>query len=88
MPAVWVNSFSNSHEISMYPNPAGDYLILELNSGNNLVEISDVMGSLVFSQLIKSEKEKISTKSFSPGVYIVSVSNHGFQLNKRLLIAK
>jgi hypothetical protein len=79
---------TNHSEISIYPNPAKDYIKLNIPSnGNNLIRIYDVMGKLIFEQSTADSSLNIPLISFPAGNYVVSVkNNNGGLFNTKLVI--
>jgi hypothetical protein len=64
---------SNAKLVTMYPNPADDKMTLsELTVGENII-ITDMVGKVVLNTIVNKEEEIITTSSFSPGIYYVSV---------------
>jgi extracellular elastinolytic metalloproteinase len=65
---VSVNDISQSN-ISIYPNPANDFIMIE---ANGRVEISDISGKKLMSQELNSGDE-IDLSSLKQGFYFVTV---------------
>jgi hypothetical protein len=66
------NQFEN--EISIYPNPASDYLILNLNGINaNSVEIYNYLSKRVLNTTISSDNQQVFINNLSSGVYFLKV---------------
>ncbi|MBL1220860.1 T9SS type A sorting domain-containing protein [Chryseobacterium sp. L7] len=61
--------FSNVKEITVYPNPASDYLFIKTKSKINAIEIFDMSGKKLPAQL---EGNKVDVKNLNSGSYIVS----------------
>ena len=61
--------------ISVYPNPASDQIIIQVNS--NLVgssySVADLFGRTIISGKISSEKSGVDLLGLYPGVYLISV---------------
>jgi len=82
------NNTENS-SFSIYPNPNNGNFIIEQNTNEtNLLQVFDLMGKLVFSEVIKTSKVIIDAGNLNEGVYIVSVSTNERKINKRLVITK
>lgn len=66
----------SQYEISIYPNPASDNLILNLKGINvHRIEIFNCFGKSVMKDEISEEKQKISINNLSSGVYFLKVFN-------------
>ncbi|NLA25294.1 MAG: T9SS type A sorting domain-containing protein, partial [Bacteroidales bacterium] len=64
---------SNS-EISIYPNPASEYLNIELNQYlTDEVQIYDISGKLLISKAINSNHTQINIADLEQGMYILNV---------------
>ena len=67
----------NNAPLSLYPNPATSYTMLEVNAQNATVTVSDLQGRLLrnFAVTNTSEPIRIETEGFSAGLYFVTVSD-------------
>ncbi len=70
----------NQSGISIYPNPADDFVILKLNNekAENIV-ITDLNGNIVLKQEVSAgtREYKLPIANLSAGVYLVTVSQQG-----------
>ena len=85
-----INKLNNttSANISLYPNPAADYVIIQSSDAISNVVITDLLGNIVLQQTDESIK-KINTLSLQSGVYLVkALTNKGFTDTQKLIIAK
>jgi len=84
-----INKFKNtSTNISLYPNPAADYVVIQSDDLISKVVITDLLGNVVLQQTEESIK-KINTLSLPSGVYLVkALTNKGFTDTQKLIIAK
>lgn len=69
-------SSMNQYNFSVYPNPANNYLQLQL--GNTLtqgqIQIFDMLGKVVLKQEIKNSlQNKIDISTFNPGQYVIQI---------------
>uniref|UniRef100_UPI003217A870 T9SS type A sorting domain-containing protein n=1 Tax=uncultured Draconibacterium sp. TaxID=1573823 RepID=UPI003217A870 len=63
-------------EISIYPNPASEQLVLELVDIENCrLQIIDITGKCLKQYLIRSNKTVISLTQFKPGAYFFVIDN-------------
>lgn len=73
-----VHSDDNSNNLTLYPNPASDFIYLkgiDYKMLSENYEISDINGKELQSGKLES-KNKISIESLSPGVYFLKIDNH------------
>lgn len=76
------------NEISVYPNPAADYLTFNIPDNNNPLsfELYDLQGRKVLSKLIING-ERISLQGLNKGIYFYHITDHQ-TLQKGKLIKK
>ena len=69
-----VDEVENEDQVSIYPNPARENLILETqNSIGEVVQITSITGALILEFIITKEKEKIDVSGFQNGIYFLRV---------------
>lgn len=59
-------------KLILYPNPACDFIVLDIGSNNAVVELYDVFGKTVLSQELPASKQ-ISVSQLQKGIYIYKV---------------
>jgi len=77
-------------QVTIYPNPAKDFLNIGLgnNSGNVLIDIVDANGTKVFVQqqtVQQNSTININTSNFAAGVYFIQVTVNGLTLQKKFI---
>jgi hypothetical protein len=69
----------STDKIKIYPNPAKDNLIIELNGNQDLrkhtISIYNIEGQLIKQLTTKQTKTEIDIQEFSVGVYVVKVNS-------------
>lgn len=83
-----LNDWQNSKTISIFPNPASDYVVLRLPEidKQSIVRITDFSGRIISEKQISTHEIVIETKDIPDGAYIISVTSGGNTLQKKLLI--
>ena len=79
----------NPSEIFITPNPATEYITLQTKRILfSEISITDVKGSLLYSEIVRPTKEKkLSVSSFSKGIYFVKVVlENGNEMVQKLVI--
>ena len=75
--------------ISLYPNPATDFLIINTSSEQNIdISIYNISGQRVYfseNSRINGE-ELISLSDFKPGVYIIKLQTQNNSIAKRIIV--
>ena len=63
--------------ISLYPNPAKDFINVEVTNSKELVgktlKIYNILGTEIKTQLLTSQRNSITINDFKPGMYIVKI---------------
>lgn len=75
---------ASSGEISIYPNPAKDFVNIQSNIKVKSVEIYNMAGQKV----LNSKETKINTTNLKPGVYMVKIKDVANQISSQKLIIK
>jgi len=89
---VSVNASSlNSDIVRIYPNPANDIFNLEFDQNQKIessYEIRRLNGQVVSSGIVPAriQKQKFDTKGLKAGVYLITIRNDDFILNKKVII--
>ena len=81
----------SASSISLYPNPATNYLTITLQGDNKKAEVTimDITGKIFYSTTENETQElKINTKDFAEGVYLVQVKSEDFMATKKLVVKK
>jgi glucose/arabinose dehydrogenase len=74
---------------SIFPNPASDHLIIKIHNGylnNTKCKITDHLGRQVFLQEINELIFKINTKTFSNGIYYLTLSNENNSITRKIIL--
>jgi hypothetical protein len=78
------------NEISIYPNPATEYVNIDLtNFSDELTNISmvDLNGRIVYKKAVSQVTNlSIATDNFEQGIYLITVSNGTKCINKKIVI--
>lgn len=76
---------------SIFPNPASEIINLNINNANNTdqtLNIYNVTGALVKSEMLNQSNRQINIEDLSNGVYIVEIKSKEFIENQRLIIQR
>ena len=83
--AIAQNQFASM--ISVSPNPAHGYTVVNLGSVNNAkIEIVSADGKFVYNTTIKTNIETISLNGFATGLYTVKVTTDGKTIQKKFVV--
>lgn len=72
-------------QISLYPNPAQDYIVLN-SSGKGVVEMIDMTGKTIYTATINDPTQLVDLRSFGKGIYMVKYTTEGNVLTKKIVI--
>ena len=72
--------FAKNPLFNLYPNPASDIVTLNIVNRNNdylTLNIYNVTGTLVKSEMLKQNQRQINVRDLSNGIYMVSIKSKG-----------
>ena len=72
-----VNEVSNELLFQLYPNPASDNvtILYHPENGNATLEIYDLTGKVVGTEIISKASTVVDLKKLSPGIYLIRISD-------------
>ncbi len=76
---IWDNTNAiqdneNQVDLTIYPNPASDYILLKTDLNNYTIDIYDMNAQLVLSKKMQNSSSRIMIKHLPKGIYFVSVN--------------
>lgn len=73
---VGINEFFNEN-ISVFPNPANDFITIDLGNYTEKAEISiyDISGKIVLNKTITEENAKLDISNIPNGMYLIKISD-------------
>lgn len=61
-------------EVSIYPNPATDFVMMEVQGENSFnYTISDLFGRIIDEGYCNCHKKQLNLSNITPGVYIIQI---------------
>jgi hypothetical protein len=82
---------TNEIGLSIYPNPADERLLIELNDfsqWNSTVSVRNSEGKLLLTTFFSTSSLELTTSNFDNGVYFISVENETGIVSKKLVISR
>jgi len=78
-------------QVRLYPNPARDYLVLEVTGGrleNGSLEILDMLGRSLYSETVGYDEGRIvlPLSGFSAGAYALKLSGRNYSLQRTFVV--
>ena len=68
---------NNQLSLSVYPNPASNFMVLQTSQLNGVYEVSSMSGKVITGGVVENIKTTINTDSWSSGTYLVKVMGQG-----------
>jgi len=85
------NLTSKNNLFDLYPNPASDIVTLNIENLNNAdltLNIYNVIGNLVKSEMLKQNNKQINIGDLSNGIYMVEIKSKEWSENQKLIIQR
>jgi len=79
------NGSINSDEISVYPNPAQEYIMLKTDLKTANIRILDLSGKIVYSNVYKGNQQQFNVSDLNKGLYLIEVLSKGNRVVKRFV---
>ena len=81
-------SENQSNNVIIYPNPANDIVSIKLQTQvMEHLKISDVKGSIIYTETLQSNQKQLNTSSFAKGMYFITITTKlGAKFVKKLMI--
>lgn len=76
----------NATNVSVYPNPASDYVTVSSLQKVNNVEIVNTLGQVVYSDNTAANGYNINVKNFERGTYFVKVRTNGKVSTSKIIV--
>jgi subtilase family serine protease len=68
--------------LNLSPNPAIDFIRLEIEGGNNRIQIVNSQGQVIYQEKTSEKILNIHTQNLAPGIYFVIVTNPNGTISK------
>jgi len=88
-----INNIESNNQISIYPNPANDFVIIDFQNFSenvNRIVLCDIQGRQIYSENFTAFTKTINLplKSISNGIYFVEIYSAKGVLTKKLIVQK
>lgn len=72
--------------VNIFPNPATDYITIELLSNNQVsVQLSDIFGKVIMQESFHNTTQ-LNMSSYASGIYYLTLRSEGYSLVKKIII--
>ncbi len=86
-PSIGTEELTNAMEVKTYPNPATDYVMVEVEArGAKTVQLFDMNGAVVNTTTINSNTLKMDVSGLAKGTYVLSITTEFNQYNQQIII--
>ena len=75
--------------LAIYPNPASELINLsinEINNGVSILNIYDIMGSLVKTEILEQNQQQINISELNNGIYLIEIKTQEWTKKQKLII--
>jgi hypothetical protein len=82
---------TENNNIELYPNPASEFVDISFDRSNNddlTLNIYNITGTLVKSEMLKQNQRQINIGDLSNGIYLVEIKSNNFTENQKLIIQR
>ena len=85
-----LNNISNAIAFSVYPNPAGKFVMVQMDEYNSstTVSLKNILGQTVITQPVTAQQTQLELGSLANGVYLVELRQNEKIAVKQLVIVK
>ncbi|MCC6187295.1 MAG: T9SS type A sorting domain-containing protein [Chitinophagaceae bacterium] len=78
---------NDEQQLSIYPNPCQDFVVLKHRADQHQLRIYNTMGQIVLEhKLSPTKEEKIQLQQLVTGIYIVEIEDSQHQLQRTKLM--
>lgn len=77
---------ANFSELSIFPNPTTDYLVVSNATSFDRLRIVNLFGSVVLNQITLGNLTRLDLSDFSPGIYFVRVFSNNQEAIKKISV--
>lgn len=88
---VWATNIIESApalDASVYPNPAQNFIAIELPVNTAEVMISDMAGRLVLQEKLDDSINAVNVSAVTPGVYLITITAGNLRKTQKLVISR
>ena len=79
------DKFTEDNSVSVYPNPAGDFLKVQAKELIKSIELFDVQGRIVHTSIVESKEITMNLNRYSKGIYYLRVHTDGGIKSEKLI---
>lgn len=84
--AVGIEDYTLSHVVTIYPNPTDDVLHVKTDAPFQTVEITNLLGQVIYRATISDVNFSLNVSSFNAGVYFLKLSGENGNAVKKFVV--
>ena len=83
-----VESLKKEVSVNIGPNPASDYVTVNMNGVDNAkIRLIDVLGNVVYNKAVSNSSNKLNVTTLNNGVYFIVIDGEGIKpVTKKLVV--
>ena len=81
-----INEGGFQNTVSVYPNPANNFVTLSDVPSGSAVRILDITGKTVYSLIVAGEQTTINTSDLINGIYLIRIENNRNSVSRKLVV--
>ena len=87
---VGIEENTANNSIQIYPNPASDFITIDLQNINNEVKLNiyNVMGDLLRSENISKNHQTLNIQNLADGMYVASIESNNKIITQKFIIQR
>lgn len=83
--ATGIETNTNRNDISVYPNPANNFIDIETDLKNCYFSLLDITGKLILREKIYQNKTRIDLSDYSTGLYFIQIQSDDKMTSKKFI---
>jgi photosystem II stability/assembly factor-like uncharacterized protein len=83
-----IASLNSGPSISLYPNPANEFVTLSNVPVGSTINMLDITGKVVYNVSVKHENTRINTVPFTNGIYTLQIESNGVISTKKMVVGR
>jgi hypothetical protein len=77
---------SSNSQVLAYPNPAGNKLTVQCQTGGTKLTLTDVLGKTVYSTQVEESKHSIDVSGYPRGLYLLQIQDASGIITKKITL--
>ncbi|MDC0584667.1 T9SS type A sorting domain-containing protein [Bacteroidales bacterium] len=83
---VGINEISATENITVFPNPANDYISITGISAEASIQVFNIHGQLIMTKAVRADNISLNIEALPPGAYYVLVKTNNNTVNQKIMV--